>query len=146
MIDEIVKNDEFKKSDVEIKTFESIEGLKYPQEHEKGGIYILHDLHEREKIDPRVQALTKHSRHNKFSIIKISQDYYELPKRSIRGNGNIYHIFKPNNYRDVQNLYRDKASIVMTFSEYKNLTKICWDKEYQPLTIDISKEKYTGRN
>ena len=25
-----------------------------------------------------------------------------LPKRTIRANGNIYHIFKPNNFRDVQ--------------------------------------------
>ena len=34
--------------------------------------------------DPRVQAMFKRSRHNNLSIFKISQDYYELPKRTIR--------------------------------------------------------------
>ena len=39
---------------------------------------------------------------NNLSIVIISQDYYELPKRTMPANGNIYHIFKPNNFRDVQ--------------------------------------------
>ena len=50
----------------------------------------------------------KRGRHNHLSIFIISQDYYELPKRTIRANGNIYHIFKPNNFRDALNLYQDK--------------------------------------
>ena len=58
--------------------------------------------------DPRVQAMFKRSKHN-LSIFIISQDYYELPKRTIRANGIIYHIFKPNNLRDVINLYQDKS-------------------------------------
>ena len=64
--------------------------------------------------DPRVQAMFKRSRHNNLSIFITGQGYYELPKRTMRANGNVYHIFKPNNFRDVQNLYQDKASIDMT--------------------------------
>ena len=52
----------------------------------------------------------KRGRHTTLSIILISQDYYELPKRTIRANGNIYHIFKPNNYRDIQNLHQKKRA------------------------------------
>ena len=63
----------------------------------------------------------------------------------IRENGNIYHVFKPNIFRDVQNLYQDKPSIVMTPNEFKNLTKICWNEKYQPLASDMNKDKYTGR-
>ena len=33
----------------------------------------------------------------------------------------------------------------MTFKEVKLLTSICCNKKYQPLTIDMSKVKYTGR-
>ena len=87
----------------------------------------------------------KRSRHNHLSIFIISQDYYELSKKTIRCNGNIYHIFKPNNFRDVQNLYQEKASMDMTLNEFKNLTIICWDKKYNPFTIDMTKDKYTGR-
>ena len=81
----------------------------------------------------------------KLCIFIITQDYYELPKRTIRANGNIYHVFKPNNFRDVQNFYQHKASMDMTLSEFKNLTNICWNEKYQPLTNDMTKDNFAGR-
>ena len=69
--------------------------------------------------DPRVQAMFQRSRHNILSIFIISQDYYELPKKTIRANGNIYHIFEPNIFREVQNLYQDKVSMDTTLHEFK---------------------------
>ena len=87
----------------------------------------------------------KRGRHNNLSIFIKSQDYYELPKRTIRANGNIYHIFEPNKFRDVQNLYQDKASMDMTLNEFKLLTSTCWNKNYQPLFIDMTKDRCQGR-
>ena len=84
--------------------------MKIPQEYD-GGIIILDDLNEKEMTDSRAQAMFKRSRHNKLSIFIIRQDYYELPKKTIRANENIYQIIKPNNFLDVQNIYQDKASI-----------------------------------
>ena len=95
--------------------------------------------------DHIVQAMFKRSRHNNLSILITSQDYFELPKRTIRANGNIYHIFKSNNFRDIQNLYQDKTSMDMTLDEIKYLASACWDKKYQLLTIDLTKDKFTGR-
>ena len=118
--------------------------MKFPQEYKNKSIITLDDLNQKERVDPRVQAMFKRSRQNNLSILIISQDYYEL-KKTIRCNGNIYHIFKSNNFRDVINLYQDKASIDMTLSEFKLLTSTCWNKNYQPLTIDMTKDKYTGR-
>ena len=130
---------------IEIKTYESIEELKIPQEYDDGGIIILDDLNEKEMNVPRVRAMFKRSRHNNLSIFIIGQDTYELPKRTIRANGNIYHIFTPNNYRDVQNLYQDKASMDINLNEFKYLTSTCWNEKYQPLTNDMTKDKYIGR-
>ena len=96
--------------------------------------------------DARVQALFKRSRHNKLSIFIISQDYHELPHGTIRANGNIYHFFRPINFREVQNLYHDKTSMDMTLSEHRNLTNNCWNEKYQPLTIDMTEDNCTGRN
>ena len=87
----------------------------------------------------------KRRRHNKLSIFIISQDYYELAKRTIRTNGNIHHIFKLNNSRDVQNLYQVKDSMDVTLIEFKYLTSICGKEKYIPLTIDMTKDKYCGR-
>ena len=122
-----------------------IEESKNPQEYEDGGIIILDGLNEREMNDPRVQAMFKRSTNSNLSIIIISQDYYELPKQTIRTNVNINHMFKPNNFRDVQNLCQDKASMDMTLNEFKLITSTCWNEKNQPLTIDMTKDKFCGR-
>ena len=72
VIEEIVNNIDFEKSNTEIETYESIEELKFPQEYDGGNI-ILDDLNEKEMNDPRVQAMFKRSRHNNLSLIIISQ-------------------------------------------------------------------------
>ena len=125
MIGEIVNKKDFQKSDSEIETYESIEELKFPQENDDGGIIILDDHNERKMHDPQVQAMFKRSRHNSLSIFIISQDYYDLTKKTIRANGNIYHIFKANNFEHVQKLYQDKSSMDMTLDEFKYLTSTC---------------------
>ena len=145
VIEEIVNNKDFKKSDTEIETYESIDELKFPQKYVDGGIIILDDLNEKEMNDSRVEAMFKRSRHNNLSIFIIGQDFYELPKRTIRANGNIYHMFKPNNFLDVRNIYQDKASMDMTLNDFKYLTSPCWNEKFQPLTIDMTKDKFTGR-
>ena len=144
VVEEIVNHKNFEKSDTERETFDNFEDLKFPQEYEKNSIIILDDLKEKEIINDKIQAMFKRGRHNILSIFIISQDYYELPKRTIRANGNIYHIFKPNNFRDVINLFQDKASMDMTFNELKYLTCICWNKKYQPLTIHMTKNAFDG--
>ena len=116
-----------------------------PQEYDDGAFIILDDLNEKELNDPRVQAMFRRSRRFNLSIFKISQNYYEPPKRTIRGNVNIYHIFKPNNFRDAQNLHQDKTSMYMTLNESKNLTNFCWNEKYQTLTIDMTKGRFQDR-
>ena len=121
----LVNNKDFKKSDTEIETCESIDELKEPQEYEDSGVIILGDLNEKEMNDPRVQAMFKGSRHNNFSVFIISQDYYELPKKSIRAGVNVYHIFEPNNSLDFRKINQDKASIDMILDEFRYLTFTC---------------------
>ena len=119
--------------------------MRYSQIYDDGGIIILDDLNEKEMNDTRVQAMFKRSRHDNLSIFIISQGYYELPKKTIRAKGNIYHIFNSNNFLDVRNIYQDKCSMDMTINEFKLLTSTCWNEKYQPLTIDMTKDNNIGR-
>ena len=145
VIDEIVNNKDFTKSLTETESFDNIEELRFPQDYENNSIIILDDLNEKEINNDKIEAIFKRGRHNNLSVFIISQDYYELPKKTIRTNVNIYHIFKPKNFLDVRNIYQDKASMDMTLDEFKYLTSTCWKKNYQPLTIDMTKGKHTGR-
>ena len=145
LIKEMINDKDFEKSNIEIETFDNIENLKYPQEYEDNSIIILDDLNEKEINNDKIQSMFKRGRHNNLSIFIISQDYYELPKKTIRANGNIFHLFKPNNFLDVRNIFQDKASMDMNLNEFRLLTSICWNEKYQTLTIDMTKDKYTGR-
>ena len=95
--------------------------------------------------DPRVQNVFKRSKHSNLSIFMLSQQYYELATRTIRAIGNIYHIFKPNNFREVLNIHQDKSFLDITLNEFNFLISTCWNEKYQPLTIDMTEDKYTGR-
>ena len=97
--DEIVNDKALESSGKDIQTCPSKEELKYLQEFDGVGIIIQDDLNEKKMDDPHVQAIFKRSGHNGFSVFIIRQDYYDLPKKTIRANGNIYHIF--NNFTDV---------------------------------------------
>ena len=87
---------------------------------------------------PRVQAMFTRPRHNNLSIFIVNHEYYELSKRTIRAIGNYHPILKPNNFRDVQNIYQDKASIYTPLHELKYLNSTCWDKNYHPVMIDMT--------
>ena len=145
LTDELVIDKNFEKSETARETYESIEELKYPQEYEAGCILMLDVLNEKPMDNPRIEAMFERSRHNNFSSFKFSPDYYELPKGTIRANCKIYQIFKPNSFRDVQKLSQHKTSLNMTFNDLKTLASICRNKRYQLLTIDMTKDKCTGR-
>ena len=51
-----------------MRTYESMEDLKFPQEYENISIIILDDLTQKEIDDPRVQTMFKRSRHNNLSF------------------------------------------------------------------------------
>ena len=93
--------------------------------------------------DPRVQARFKRSRHNTVSFFIFNRDHYELSNKTIRANGNIYHTFKPNIFRDVQNLYQDEASTDMTLNEFNYSTNTSWDRKHQPV-VEIGAELTGG--
>ena len=85
MIEEVFNNKDFEKSDTEIETYESIEKLNYPQEYSSDQpiVVIIDDINQKEMEELRVHSMFKRSRHNVISIFLLSQDYYELSKRTI---------------------------------------------------------------
>ena len=68
LIEEIVNNKDFEKSDIEIESCDNIENLRYPQEYEDNSIIILDDLNEKEINNEKIQAMFKRGRHNNLSF------------------------------------------------------------------------------
>ena len=129
VIEEILNNKDIEKSNTEMETIGNIEELKFPQEYENNRIIILDDLNEKKINNDKIQAMFILGRHITLSIFIISQDYFELPQRTIRCNGIIFHLFQPDNYLDVRNIYQDKAIMDMALDEFKYLTSTCWNEK-----------------
>ena len=47
VIEQVIKNNDFEKSNTEIETYDNIEELRFPQEYENNSIIILDDLTEK---------------------------------------------------------------------------------------------------
>ena len=77
----------------------------------------------------------------KISFFINSQENYEVPKRAIRPNRNIYHLFKLKNFRDVKNFYQDKASMDKTLDHFRFQTSTSLNEKYKHLTFDKTKDK-----
>ena len=132
MIDETVNNKNFAKSGTEIETSESDKELKYTQHYDSDQSIVttIVDFNKKEMIDPQDQTSFERSRHSNISSFIRSQQSFELAQRTIGANGNIYHLSKPNNFRDVQNLFQDKASKDITLTELKLLNSTCWHEKH----------------
>ena len=82
--EEVVNDRDSAKSKTGIGTFESIEELKYPEIYDPifPIAFTSDELNEKEKKDPRAQAMLKRSSYNNISILIISQKVYGLPKNT----------------------------------------------------------------
>ena len=80
------------------------------------------------------RAFFKQSRPKKISVFKISKDYSELPRRTIRAN---LSYIQAKRIQGRSEIFHNKASMDLTVDEFKFLTSTSWNRKYQFLTIDI---------
>ena len=123
----MVEDENFEELERDIKAYESVEDLKYPQEIDSNSpiVPIFYLLKEKELKDPRVQAKIRRSRLSNIYIFVFCPENYALPKKTIRANGNIYQTFKPKNYRVLESSYQDKSSMGLTIIELNLISSTC---------------------
>ena len=119
LVEETVDDENFLKSETQTEAYESTEVLKYLQDCESDSPILYFILNDKEITGGRIQAKFKRSRHSNIPICKFSQEYYERSKQTIRATRSICLTFRPNDFRDVKNLYQYKAFMNMTLFEFK---------------------------
>ena len=85
-------------------------------------------------------AFFTRSRHNNIDCIYISQNYYHLPRHTIRSNSNFLILFNLDPV-DTDHLYRDSGASVdfKDINKFRQLCERAWSKKYGYLVIDKSK-------
>ena len=147
IIEELVNDEDFITSEIEIEFYDNIDEMKDANEYdsEKHNVIILDDLSKDQLNDKKVQMLFKRGRHNNISVFVISHGFYELPKDTIRENSNIIHHFVTNNYCNVECIHRQLCSTDLKIYEFKKFCHDCWQKDYNFITIDLTKNKNNGK-
>ena len=82
-------------------------------------------------------------RHNNCDSLYISQNYFALPRRSVRENSNLIILF-PQNSKSVQHIHQDHCTD-LPFEEFSDLCRHIWRKKFNFLTIDLSSSILNGK-
>ena len=83
-------------------------------------------------------------RHSNVDCFYLSQNYFRLPRQTIRENSNFICLFKQDN-KNINHIYQDHVSHDMSYDEFKKLCNICWEKPYDFLVIDNSSNPNNGK-
>ena len=109
----------------------------------KGSVVIFDDMLGA-KNSSQIDEFFTRGRHEDLDVYYISQNYFALPRQSIRSNSDILILFKQT-LRDVQSMYYDIGAYDMKYDEFKEMCREAWDEKYNYLCIDMTKNKNEGK-
>ena len=91
----------------------------------------------------KAAAYYTRGRHSSCDTWFISQNYFALPRKSVRENSNII-ILYPQNSKSVLHIYQDHCTD-LPFEEFKSLCNYIWTNEFNFLTIDLTSSLMNGK-
>ena len=125
-----------KQGSIECYTFNSIHELPPPETFDKTkkNLFIIDDSM---MLDQKpISNYFVYGRHNNINIIYLAQNYFQLPKKSIRDNAN-YLILFPLGKSDITSLYRTVTSADFDkYDRFQNFCQQAWKEPFSFMTID----------
>ena len=127
---------------IKIDVYDNCDSVPDPKQlniNEKN-LLVLDDCY----LDKQSKAESYYSRgrHNSCDTLFLSQNYFRLPRHTIRENSNFIILFR----QDVKNLdhiYADHCSDISR-DEFKAFCKTVW-KDYNFVTLDLTSSKFHGK-
>jgi len=143
-IDELAKEFDNKNPDIECEFFESEDDVPDPRElnSEKKNLMIFDDL----QLDKQnmCEKYYVRGRHNNVDCFYLAQNYFKLPRQTIRENAHFFCLF-PQNMKNITPIYYDHVSMDMPMEEFKRLCKAAWRGQHGFVVIDHSSQKNNGK-
>jgi hypothetical protein len=132
------------KANIECKFFERADDVPDPRDlsSEKKNLMIFDDIQlERQNM---CEAYYIRGRHSNVDCFYLAQNYFKLPRQTIRENANFICLF-PQDDKNVNHIFNDHASTDMKIEEFRKLCKTAWEKPHGFLVIDLSSNKNNGK-
>jgi len=132
------------KADMECQFFENADVVPDPRELnlQKKNLMIFDDL-QLEKQN-KCEAYYIRGRHSNVDCFYLAQNYFKLPRQTIRENANFICLF-PQDMKNLNYIHEDHVSTDMPKEEFKTLCKTAWEQPHGFVVIDLSSKKYNGK-
>ena len=91
----------------------------------------------------KAEAYYTRGRHNNCDSFYISQNYFLLPRKTIRENSNFIILF-PQDSKNLDHIHKDHCTDI-SLDEFKRFCHKSWKDKHNFVTIDLSSEKYNGK-
>ena len=79
-------------------------------------------------------------RHSNVDCFYLAQNYFKLPRQTIRENANFICLF-PQDLKNLNHIFDDHVRSDMIKEEFRKLCKIAWEKQHGFVIIDLSSKK-----
>ena len=131
-------------SDIECNFFETPNDVPDPKEisPEDKNLIIFDDLL-LEKQN-KCESYYVRERHSNVDCFYLAQNYFKLPRQTIRENANFFCLF-PQDLKNINHVYSDHVSDDMSKEEFRKLCKTVWSKRHNFLVIDLTSDKRNGK-
>ena len=143
VVDEMAKNLDTK-SDTECQFFETPEDVPDPStlDREKKNLMIFDDL-QLEKQN-KCETYYIRGRHSNVDCFYLAQNYFKLPRQTIRENANFICLFRQD-LKNINHIFNDHVSTDMSKDEFRKLCDKAWEKPHGFVVIDLSSKKDNGK-
>ena len=93
----------------------------------------------------KAEAYYTRGRHNNCDTFYISQNYFRLPRQTIRENANFIILFSQD-AKNLMHIHADHCNDDMSLKEFKKFCRKVWDSgKHKFVTIDLTSEKLNGK-
>ena len=133
-----------KKSDIDCHFFENSSDVPDPRElnPKDKNLMVFDDLMlEKQSACEKYYA---RGRHNNVDCVYLSQNYFKLPRQTIRENANFICLFRQD-LKNINHIYSDHASSDMKLEEFRAMLKEIWKGPHNFAVIDLTREKDIGK-
>ena len=144
VVEEMAKDCAHNPADIECQFFETSADVPDPRElsSDKKNLMIFDDL-QLEKQD-KCETYYIRGRHSNVDCFYLAQNYFKLPRQTIRENANFICLF-PQDQKNVHHIYDDHVSTDMSKEDFKKLCKMAWSQPHGFVVIDLTSYKDDGK-
>jgi len=133
------------KSDMNCQFFETSTDVPDPRDlsSEKKNLMIFDDL-QLEKQN-KCETYYIRGRHSNVDCFYLAQNYFKLPRQTIRENSNFICLFSQDR-KNINHIYDDHIDVDdMPKDEFRKLCKNAWERSNGFVVIDLTSKKNNGK-